>query len=153
MLTYNTNHPDMTLMPYIIYDTSESDSDFLPHRKPAPGAKGKKINVEFVNTILDKMYQNGELEELAIKDKLLSSDTTDGEAKAAAVKLYYKHHCPSFIAKNIDFTVQGTSSEFYPRRNYKIKTKVKANVTSTFAFSMLIFYDAITENQPHKKEL
>ena len=43
MLTYNTNHPDMTLMPYIIYDTSESDSDFLPHRKPAPGAKGKKI--------------------------------------------------------------------------------------------------------------
>lgn len=128
MLTYNTNHPDMTLMPYIIYDTSESDSDFLPHRKPAPGAKGKKINVEFVNTILDKMYQNGELEELAIKDKLLSSETTDGEAKAEAVKLYYKHHCPSFIAKNIDFTVQGTSSEFYPRRNYKIKTKVSANL-------------------------
>lgn len=45
-------------MPYIIYDTSESDSDFLPHRKPASG-KGKIINVEFVNTILDKMYENG----------------------------------------------------------------------------------------------
>ena len=127
MLNYNTAHPEQTLMPYIIYDTSESDSDFLPHRKPASG-KGKIINVEFVNTILDKMYENGQLEELAIKDKLLSSEVTDGKAKAEAVKLYYKHHCPSFIAKNIDFTVQGTSSEFYPRRNYKIKTKVKANL-------------------------
>ena len=127
MLAYNTAHPDQTLMPYIIYDTSESDSDFLPHRKPASG-KGKKINVEFVNTILDKMYQDGELEELAIKDKLLSSEVTDGTIKAEAVKLYYKHHCPSFIAKGIDFTVQGTSSEFYPRRNYKIKTKVNANI-------------------------
>ena len=127
MLDYNAAHPDQMLMPYIIYDTTESDSDFLPHRKPPAGEEGKKITVEFVNTILDRMYQNGELEELAVKDKLVANDA-NGTAKAEAVKLYYKHHCPSFIAKNIDFTVQGTSSEFYPRRNYKIKTKVKVNL-------------------------
>lgn len=127
MLDYNAAHPDQMLMPYIIYDTTESDSDFLPHRKPPAGEDGKKITVEFVNTILDKMYQSGELEELAVKDKLVASDAS-GAAKAEAVKTYYKHHCPSFIAKDIDFTVQGTSSEFYPRRNYKIKTKVDAEL-------------------------
>lgn len=127
MLNYNAEHPDQMLMPYIIYDTTESNDDILPYRKPPAGEKGKKINVEFVNTILDKMYQNGELEELAIKDKLIANDA-DSATKAEAVKLYYKHHCPSFIANGIDFTVQGTSSEFYPRRNYKIKTKVNAEI-------------------------
>ena len=43
-----------------------------------------------------------------------------------AVKTYYKHHCPSWIGeKFVELAVQGTSSEFYPRRNYKIKTKTK----------------------------
>ena len=33
------------------------------------------------------------------------------------------HHCPSWKGENVAMSVQGTSSEFYPRRNYKAKTK------------------------------
>nr|DAU68678.1 MAG TPA: hypothetical protein [Caudoviricetes sp.] len=35
------------------------------------------------------------------------------------------HHCPSFITvlNGCTFQVQGTSSQFYPRRNYKAKCK------------------------------
>jgi len=49
------------------------------------------------------------------------------------VKTYYKHHCPSWVSgftaspdeigPGVQMAVQGTSSEFYPRRNYKLKTK------------------------------
>lgn len=36
---------------------------------------------------------------------------------------YYIHHGASFSAKKVEFSTQGTSSQFYPRRNYKIKCK------------------------------
>jgi hypothetical protein len=42
----------------------------------------------------------------------------------SAVEYYYLHHCPSWHGENVEMKVQGTSSEFYPRRNYKVKTKV-----------------------------
>ena len=120
MLKYNEDHPNAPLMPYVIYDTSNKDIDKLSYRK----SKKNPIDFEFVNTQLELAYRNGELLTLAIADGLCTANSS-AEEKAAAIKEYYLHHCPSFIAVNSEMAVQGTSSEFYPRRNYKIKTKTK----------------------------
>ena len=125
VLAYNKAHPNKPLMPYVIFDTSKSNNnDRLSFSKKF------KVNIgmEFVNTPLDLAFQNGELEDLAVKEIL--GGTVPGNtvaekaaAKAEAVKKYYLHHCPSFITESSEMAVQGTSSEFYPRRNYKVKMK------------------------------
>lgn len=125
MLDYNEKHPNAPLMPYIIFDTGNEDSR-LPYSKDDT----KNISVEFVNTPLELAYTSGRLEQLARDDGLISQTEADGEKIKEAVKTYYKHHCPSFTttlraADKVKFEVQGTSSQFYPRRNYKIKTKMK----------------------------
>lgn len=121
---YNIDHPDKYTMPYIVFDTSMNGDD----AKKLPWSKKTKIyaTVSFVNPALDRAYVNGELEELAIKDGLCSAlDSADD--RAAAVKRYYTHHCPSWTGNTVEMVVQGTSSEFYPRRNYKLKTKNDMN--------------------------
>ena len=122
VLEYNIKHNKKPLMPYVIFDTSKSNNnDRLSF--------SKKFNVtagmEFHNTPLELAYASGELEELAIADGLMLKGEKDAAKKLAAIKTYYLHHCPSFVAENVNLAVQGTSSEFYPRRNYKIKTKTK----------------------------
>lgn len=123
VLAYNSANPNKPLMPYVIFDTSKSNNnDRLSF------SKKYKVNIgmEFVNTPLDLAFQNGELEDLAIKD--LHGGVSTGlsaEDKAKAVKTYYLHHCPSFITESSEMAVQGTSSEFYPRRNYKVKMKTE----------------------------
>ena len=121
MLYYNAEHPDDPLMPYIIFDTSgTTDDNLLPHKKNTTVS----ADVTFVNTVLDAAYRKGELQSQAISDKLASTQST-AAVKQAAVKNFYKHHCPSWVGFGVDMEVQGTSSEFYPRRNFKIKTKVE----------------------------
>ena len=120
MLAYNDNHPNDPLMPYVIYDTSTYPSDQLSFAKKSK----KPVTFEFVNTPLELAYRNGELLNLAIQDGLCTASSSVAD-KNAAIKNYYLHHCPSFIGTNVEMAVQGTSSEFYPRRNYKIKTKTK----------------------------
>lgn len=119
---YNIAHPNDPLMPYIIFDTTltyPKDQQKLSYSK----AVKRNIGVEFVNTPLELAYTSGELENLAKEDGLWK-DGDSQEKKAAAVKTYYKHHCPSWKATTgVNMAVQGTSSEFYPRRNYKLKTK------------------------------
>ena len=115
-------------MPYIVFDTSNDPrndgikKDRLPWSKKTPMV----TTVTFVNTQLDQAYASGELEELSGPkgDKLWNESSTP-EEKLEAIKLYYKHHCPSWTGENCELVVQGTSSEFYPRRNYKIKTKTE----------------------------
>lgn len=122
MLKYNSDHLNSPIMPYIIFDTSPDYNieDSLSYSK----AKTQKIRVEFVNTPLEVAYRTGELMELAGPkgDKLWKDGDTEA-AKAEAVKTYYQHHCPSWTGEEVAMNVQGTSSEFYPRRNYKLKTK------------------------------
>ena len=123
---YIQEHPNKPMMPYIIYDTT----DFTDNRLPWSKQITRNIKVEFVNTPLDRAYASGELEELARKDGLISESETDPDKIREAVRLYYKHHCPSWTstlktADRVEIVVQGTSSEFYPRRNFKIKTKIK----------------------------
>ena len=134
MIDYNALNPNNPLMPYIIFDTTK-----VPETEQKLSyAKSNKltIGVEFINTPLELAYSSGELEELAGPngDKLWKEGAT-AEQKAEAVKKYYKYHCPSWISDftaredeigpGVQMAVQGTSSEFYPRRNYKLKTKTK----------------------------
>lgn len=122
MLDYNEKHPDAPLMPYIIFDTEPTNNG---HKLSYSKSTKLNIGVEFVNTGLDRAFQTGELEELAKNDGLWNDDSSD-EEKAEAVKKYYLHHCPSWKADSgVEMAVQGTSSEFYPRRNYKLKTKTE----------------------------
>lgn len=108
MLAYNEEHPDGYIMPYIVFTTNSSQNNKLPYSKQVPI---KDVQVEFVNTGLDRAYANGELNSLAER------------AGAKSIEDYYIHHCPSWKGEHVEMTVQGTSSEFYPRRNYKAKTK------------------------------
>lgn len=120
MIKYNNEHPDDPLMPYIIFDTTgiAGSENKLPYSKKVK----LNVGVEFVNTPLEMYYNKGKLEELAKADGLWADGATAAE-KQAAVEKYYQYHCPSFISDCASMSVQGTSSEFYPRRNYKIKTK------------------------------
>ena len=107
MIEYNDKHPNDPIMPYIIFDTTNSNNeDRLSWSKKTKPT----IEVEFVNTVLDRAYESGELDLLAAQDKV-------------SVEEYYLHHCPSFKGDWCSMAVQGTSSEFYPRRNYKLKFK------------------------------
>ncbi len=132
IVPWNEAHPGTQTMPYIIFDTTNngvetkgalSTNNRLPNSKKASYA----TSVTFVNNQLDYAYATGELEQWAIADKLCSANDT-ADVKAAAVKTYYKHHCPSWTGDNCELVVQGTSSEFYPRRNYKIKTKTEYDI-------------------------
>ena len=114
MITYNKNNPDNHIMPYILFTTDEKDNATkgkLPWRKDTPTT----ATMEFVNPALDRAYATGELSEKA-------------ENAGMSVEDYYLHHCPSWVAEGVTMSVQGTSSEFYPRRNYKVKTAVKVPV-------------------------
>ena len=96
MINYNKNHPDQLLCPYAVLECTDKKEDKLPFVKDGK----RKLNVTFVNPSLDQAYKNG--------------DITDEEYLCGA---------PSFYATNIEFDVQGTSSQGYPRRNFKGKFK------------------------------
>ena len=126
---YNEKNPNNPTMPYIIFDTT-ANPEYTDNKLPWSKKITRNIGIEFVNAPLDAAYENGELEELAIKDGLMASGETDSEIIKTAVKNYYKHHCPSWTSSMsdddlVEIVVQGTSSEFYPRRNFKVKTKIK----------------------------
>ena len=107
VLEYNTEHPDELTMPYMVIETEDNlNSDaFTESDDRLPFFKGnkRKVSVNFVNPTLEKAYKEGKVSEA-----------------------YYIGHCPSFNATNAELDVQGTSSQGYPRRNYKCKFK-KAN--------------------------
>lgn len=124
MINYNNEHEDNYLMPYLIIDSTNSSlgEGVLPYSK---AKKAKGVHLTFVNTGLDHAYANGLLGPLAEQEGY-----KDIENGMSAVEQYYMHHCPSWTSQcgglssnAVTLQVQGTSSEFYPRRNYKAKTK------------------------------
>lgn len=101
MRTYNASHPEKPLLPYMVIECNESplnQNELLPFNK---GDK-KSVNITFVNPYLDYLWETGQI---------------TGEA--------YLKGCPSytFSSKKEALDVQGTSSQGYPRRNYKAKLK------------------------------
>lgn len=118
MLRYNREHPEEPIMPYMLI-TTDAESETVT-KGYLPWTKEYKINsatVDFVNTGLDAAYASGDLKELFEKEHAA------GTTKCESVDEYYTHHAPSWTATGVTLQVQGTSSEFYPRRNYKAKTK------------------------------
>ena len=153
VLKYNVDHPRAPLMPYVIFDTTNANNnDRLSFSK----AYKVKIDMEFHNVPLETAFRNGELEDLAIADGLLKKGETDAEKKAEAVRAYYKHHCPSFRAEASQLEVQGTSSQFYPRRNYKVKMKTDFDsdkVNRTHFWLMGGPYDALFTEHGTKRDI
>lgn len=119
---YNQDNPGKYTMPYIVFDTSKLESDKAKKLPWSKDVKFKGVGVTFINAPLDAAYYNGELEDLAIEEGLCQA-TDSPEDRMAAVEYYYAHHCPSWTGHDIEMSVQGTSSQFYPRRNYKLKCK------------------------------
>ena len=118
MLRYNREHPEEPIMPYMLI-TTDAESETVT-KGYLPWTKEYKINsatINFVNTGLDAAYASGDLKELFEKEHAA------GTTKCESVDEYYTHHAPSWTATGVTLQVQGTSSEFYPRRNYKAKTK------------------------------
>ena len=95
LVDYNEHNPNDLTMPYATWEIT-GDDDILPYKK----GNNRNCNISFVNPTADK-----ELEDKNI---------TPWE---------YYTHSPSFYAEGVDINVQGTSSQEYPRRNFKTKYK------------------------------
>ena len=100
LLKYNQDHPSDPTMPYMVIDMSGSEDTDLPCYK---GDK-KKVRIEFTNPVADYKLSIGDI-----------------------TPFQYYTHCPSFVADNVELNVQGTSSQKYPRRNFKAKFKKSKN--------------------------
>ena len=94
-------------MPYAVWKVSEGVDR---NGEKLPFFKGDKVKVDvtFINPALDRALENGDIDEW-----------------------YYYTHCPSFKATAVDIDVQGTSSQGYPRRNYKTKFKEHQELSRT----------------------
>ena len=99
LLQYNEAHPEALTMPYAIWQIVSREDEKLPWKK----GDNQMSKITFVNPSLDKALENHEIDEW-----------------------YYYTHSPSFEALGVDINVQGTSSQGYPRRNYKTKFKSAA---------------------------
>ena len=100
LISYNNDNPDNATIPYMIFKTTKAP-DLLPYNK----ANDDVIcDIKFVNPGLDYALALGIIDEA-----------------------YYKTHAPSFSATGVSLNVQGTSSQKYPRKNFKGKFK---NATS-----------------------
>lgn len=101
LLNYNETHKNSPTMPYIVIDmtreTSTGNTE-LPYAKTAAGIDGTRI--EFTNPTADYLLST---EQISQWD--------------------YYTRCPSYSANNVNINVQGTSSQIYPRRNFKTKFK------------------------------
>lgn len=110
---YNRDHPEAPSMPYatwkIVSPTGREEK--LPYYK----GDACKVDIEFVDAPLDRALDAGDI-----------------------TAWYYYTHSPSFAATSVDIDVQGTSSQGYPRRNYK--TKYKKAKTWTFTYGPLAGY-------------
>jgi len=109
---------DALTMPYAVIEIIDNENgmtnpngtsnsltdDLLPWKK----GNNRYCKIEFVNPALDAAY-NADLIDTA----------------------YYESHSPSYVCIGADINVQGTSSQGYPRRNYK--TKMKSAVKATDA--------------------
>lgn len=101
LVNYNLSHPDDPTMPYVVIDmTGTEQGTDLPHYK---GAK-RQVRIEFTNPVADYYLSSNKI-----------------------TPFQYYTHCPSFTADNVELNVQGTSSQKYPRRNFKAKFKKAKN--------------------------
>lgn len=121
MLEYNQAHPSTPIEPYAVIKVRR-DSDKMPY------FKGDKVpvDIKFVNPYLDYLWEN---RDSGAVNPLTGNPITEEE---------YLTGCPSFNYVTTDagvtyaingvkgqLNVQGTSSQGYPRRNFKWKASLK----------------------------
>lgn len=98
---YNKNHPDATTIPYMIIESKD-------HKLPYVKGGKKVVNITFKNPALDYAYEQGLI---------------DGKAYLnGAPSFEYTQDFESTSVKG-SLNVQGTSSQGYPRRNFKWSAK------------------------------
>lgn len=130
MVEYNAKHPEALLQPYMIIETTDANDELPYYKKEVPDTDSNwLVNIEFVNPTLDYKFENNLFTQKDLEDRGYSS-----------VEQLYINSCPSYKATNVDFNVQGTSSQGYPIRNYKAKFKN----AKTWTYSKL--FDA--DNKP-----
>lgn len=93
IVEYNKNNPDNATIPYMVIKTNAPD--ILPYFKDNDDVI---CDMEFINPALDRAYELG---------NITSED--------------YIKNAPSFLATAVKLNVQGTSSQKYPRKNFKGK--------------------------------
>jgi len=125
LVKYNQDHPSDPTMPYMVIDMSGGEDTDLPCYK---GNK-KKVRIEFTNPVADYKLSAGEI-----------------------TPFQYYTHCPSFVADNVELNVQGTSSQKYPRRNFKAKFKKAKNWNYTQGELAGQPVAIIDPNDPDKKK-
>lgn len=96
LVKYNEDNPNALSMPYATWQITDGTDELLPWKK----GNNRVATIDFVNPSLDAALEAGLISEW-----------------------FYYTHCPSFHAEGVDINVQGTSSQKYPRRNYKTKYK------------------------------
>jgi hypothetical protein len=115
LLEYNEKYPDNQSMPYAVWEIIDNGAPFNDPNDGQHGADDDKLpyfkgndrycKITFVNPCLDRALEKGEI-------------TED----------FYYTHSPSFEAIGAGINVQGTSSQAYPRRNFKTKLKSATNL-------------------------
>lgn len=101
LLEFNASHVSSPSMPYAVIDMTQTPQGTdLPHYKGA----NRAVRIEFTNPTADYLLSVGQC--------------TDWQ---------YYTRSPSYAADNVDLNVQGTSSQIYPRRNFKAKFKSAKN--------------------------
>lgn len=143
VLTYNIEHPAAPTIPYMIIEGDKLNDVVNPNVLPYNKSVDIGAKVEFVNVPLDNLYtvNREKLGETINKEKTLieaafgsgaTYENLKEEEKAEIEKLFYIHHCPSFKTwlgngnEYSELSVQGTSSQFYPRRNFKLKVDTES---------------------------
>jgi len=101
---------DALTMPYAVIEIIDNDTSMVTptgaqpptsdDRLPWKKGNNRYSKITFVNPSLDAAYNAGLIDEA-----------------------YYETHSPSYVCIGADINVQGTSSQGYPRRNFKTKMK------------------------------
>ena len=117
LLDYNKNYPDNPSMPYAVWEIIDNGSGFTDPNLGTHGIDDDKLpyfkgndrycQITFVNPALELAYKQG----------IVNDDV-------------YKKRSPSYVAIGAEINVQGTSSQAYPRRNFKTKFKSAVNKQS-----------------------
>lgn len=105
LVKYNKDNPENCTIPYIVFKT-KSEPNVLPFNKDNDDIV---VDITFTNVAADY--------------KLKMSAKTDSDIRE------YLKHAPSFFAADVNLNVQGTSSQKYPRKNFKGKMLKKSTST------------------------
>ena len=125
---YKTGELEKSAQDYVEADfpiawISQADAETLANDDTQTRSNNYFVTINGVKKYIEKAKLEGYSTKVK-KDKK-KGFTVPVMRHLSKVENYYIHHSPSFTAKDVETNVQGTSSQYYPRRNYKIRCKEK----------------------------